>query len=65
MNIFIYYYLAVTYFQKHKITTKNMITITKITDNNNNNSTNILKNTTLSTNDLLKSLLHIDPIFQF
>ena len=64
MNIFIYYYLAVNYFQKHKITTKNMITITKITDNN-NNSTNILKNTTLSTNDLLKSLLHIDPIFQF
>ena len=62
MNIFIYYCLAVNYFQKHKITTKNMITITKITDNN---STNILKNTTLSTNDLLKSLLRIDPIFQF
>ena len=63
MNIFIYYCLAVNYFQKHRTTTKNMITITKISDDN--NSTNILRNTTLSTNDVLKSLLHIDPTFQF
>ena len=63
MNNFIYYCLAVNYFQKHRTPTKNMITVTKIS--NNNNSMSILKNTTLSTNDLLKSLLHIDPIFQF